>query len=214
VRKAIKIVKKGNAADLSRLDVEIKAMTVMRHPNIVALEEVLETEEHVFFVMELLQGGSLADHVAIQPFSDDVARHFFRQVLLGVRFCHSKNVRHRDLKLENILLDMDGLTCKVCDFGHAGISSQGWDMFSTGLVGSLFHITPEQLSNQCYSGEKIDIWALGVLLYRMLTGKPPFYTENMHEMAARIMKAEFPVPANMNPLAVDLLRRILKVDPE
>ena len=212
-RKAVKMLQKGDAAAMSRLDVEIKAMIVVRHPNIVSLEEVLETDSNVYFVMELLTGGNLGDHVAVQPFHNDVARAFFEQILLGVEFCHSKSIYHRDLKLENIMLDSDGRTVKVGDFGHAAISP-GWDMHSTGLVGSLFHVSPEQINGECYSGEKIDIWALGVLLYRMLTGKPPFFTENVHEMMRRICTADFAVPPTMSPLAADLIHGILRPDPD
>lgn len=213
-RKAIKIVNKGDAADMSRLDVEIKAMTLLRHKHIVSLDEVIETENQVYFIMELLEGGSLAEHAQIEPFKNDVARRFFYQILHGVYYCHSHHVYHRDLKLENVLLAADGFTVKVCDFGHAGISVGDWDIFSTSLVGSLFHISPEQMQNQCYSGEKVDIWALGVLLYRMLVGRPPFMAENGHDLMEKVTSGTFPEPEGINPRAVDLIHRILQPDPE
>eukprot|EP00727_Mastigamoeba_balamuthi_P005729 m51a1_g1776 putative protein kinase domain containing protein (2257) ;mRNA; f:327631-336212 len=216
-RKAVKIFPKGNVADMSRLDVEIRAMTVLRHKNIVSLEEVLETEDHVFFIMELCAGGNLADHVSVSPLSEDYVRLFFTQIAEGIKYCHSKGVCHRDMKLENILLDVDGKTVKVCDFGHAGIFSQGWDIFSTALLGSLYHISPEQIENRCYSGEKIDVWALGVALYRMLAGgKAPFFTSNMVEMAERIRTGKY-TPfegGSVSAAAEDLVRSILRPDPD
>ena len=199
---------------MSRLDVEIKAMTLLRHKHIVSLDEVLETENQVFFVMELLEGGNLAEHAAIEPFKNDVARRFFYQILHGVYYCHSHHVYHRDLKLENVLLASDGFTVKVCDFGHAGISAGDWDIFSTSLIGSLFHISPEQMQNKCYSGEKVDIWALGVLLYRMLVGRPPFMADNGHDLMEKVIKGEFPESERLNPKALDLIHRILQPDPD
>jgi serine/threonine protein kinase len=83
-----------------------------------------------------------------------------------------QGVCHRDLKLENLLIDNNG-HLKISDFGHAGIYKEGWDLFNTRLVGSLYHLSPEQVQGQCYSGEKIDIWALGVILYLLLPTPTP-----------------------------------------
>lgn len=111
-----------------------------------------------------------------------------------------------------LLLDNNG-DLKVTDFGHAGIFSQGWDVFSTGqsittvpstilnfpgMVGSLWHISPEQLAGLPYSGEKIDLWAMGILLYRMLVGKPPFFLADPGEFIDAITNLNYELPFHLS----------------
>ena len=99
---AIKIIKKGDMSDMSRVDKEIQAMLVLSHPNIVTLHKVLQSESEVYLVMEYCSGGTLADYVTLKPLFEDLARFYFTQVVEGVRYCHSRGVVHRDLKLENL----------------------------------------------------------------------------------------------------------------
>lgn len=91
-------------------------------------------------------GGSLADYVTIKPLSEKLSKKYFYELCEAVLYCHNQGVVHRDLKLENLLLDNEG-RLHVSDFGHAGIFQTGWDMFST-AVGSLLHLSPEQVSGQ------------------------------------------------------------------
>lgn len=213
VRKAIKVIPIGDVSDMSRVDVEIKAMLMLKHENIVSLEEVLETDQNVYFIMELCGGGSLSERVAEEPFNEETARYYFLKLLDAVKYCHGEGVVHRDLKLENLLLDNDGYL-KITDFGHAGIFSRGWDVFSTGMLGSLFHISPEQIQGKCYHGEKIDIWALGVLLYRLVVGRPPFFSSEPDEFIKSVQQARYEIPPNISPELSNLLQKILRVDPE
>jgi len=212
-KKAIKAIPVGDISDMSRLDVEIKAMLMLKHPNIVMLDEVLETEETVFFVMELCGGGTLAERIGDGPLKEDVARFYFLGLLDAVKYCHTVGVVHRDLKLENVLLDNNG-NVKVADFGHAGIFSTGWDLFSTGMMGSLGHLSPEQIEGQCYSGEKIDIWALGVLLYRLVVGNPPFWSSDPKEFVDSIRNLKYEIPDHLSPEVINLLTKILRTEPE
>eukprot|EP01087_Luapelamoeba_hula_P023610 TRINITY_DN870_c0_g3_i1.p1 TRINITY_DN870_c0_g3~~TRINITY_DN870_c0_g3_i1.p1 ORF type:complete len:633 (-),score=116.84 TRINITY_DN870_c0_g3_i1:717-2615(-) len=212
-RKAIKIIKRGDVSDMSRVDTELKAMMMLDHVSIVKLEEVLENEAHVFFIMELCGGGSLSNYLERKPFSEPLARYYMPQLLDGLRYCHKKGVCHRDLKLENLVIDNSG-HLKITDFGHAGIYRKGWDLFSTGLIGSLYHISPEQIAGQCYSGEKIDIWGVGVILYRLLTGHPPFFNPNTQEMFKAIQNTDYKIPDNLSEEAKDLLQMILKANPD
>jgi len=212
-RKAIKIIPRGNCSDLSRVDTEIKAMIMLDHPNIVSLEEVLENDDYIFFVMEVCGGGSLANYVQMRALSEPSARFYVPQLLKGLRYCHRQGVCHRDLKLENLLLHNDG-QLKIADFGHAGIFQKGWDMFSTGLVGSLHHLAPEQIQGHAYRGEKLDIWGVGIILYRLLTGKPPFLADTPQAFMKAIVDADITIPARLSDNAKDLIRMILQADPE
>jgi len=211
--RAIKMLNKGDVSDMTRVDQEIKAMLMLDHPNIVKLYEVLETDTNVFFVMELCGGGNLSDHIEDGPLAEEVARYYFVQLVDAVKYCHSVGVVHRDLKLENLLLDNNG-DLKVTDFGHAGIFSQGWDVFSTGMVGSLWHISPEQLAGLPYSGEKIDLWAMGILLYRMLVGKPPFFLADPKEFIDAINNLNYELPFHLSMEVKHLFQAILAPNPD
>ena len=116
-RKAIKIIKRGDCADLSRLDTEIRVMMMLHHPNIVELEEVMESEQSIYFVMTLCGGGNLSEYIAIQPFGENLAREYFGRLVQAMIYCHAQGVCHRDLKLENLLLDNQG-RLHIADFGQ------------------------------------------------------------------------------------------------
>lgn len=116
------------------------------------------------------------------------------------------------MKLENLLLDNEGVV-HVSDFGHAGIFQVGWDLFST-AVGSLYHLSPEQINGECYSGEKTDTWAIGVALYRMVTGKPPFFSSDINQLLDDIKNVNYSVPDFLSKNVTDLLAKILKLDPK
>ena len=185
-RRACKIIKRGDVACMSRIDREIKAMTVLRHPNVVRLHEVLEDEEHIYVIMDINSGGELLEHLDRKhPLSDEMARFYMCQLCDAVAYCHQKGVAHRDLRLENLMLDNRG-EMKVTDFGHAGIFTAGWDIFQTMMVGAMSHIAPEQIHGQAYSGEKLDVWSMGVILYHMLHGRGPFEEENLQVLLDKI----------------------------
>jgi hypothetical protein len=184
-------------------------MLMLQHKHIVSLYEVLESEDNVFFVMELCGGGSLYEYMGNKPLSEDTARYYFSQIIEGVSYSHAMGVVHRDLKLDNLLLD-NNANIKITDFGHAGIFQKGWDLFCTPTVGGLCHVAPEQLLGQPYSGEKNDIWGLGVILYILLVGALPFkgqaYLDN-------IRNGRYTIPEHLSPEVRDLISSMLVTDP-
>jgi len=109
-------------------------------------------------------------------------------------------------------LDNQG-NLKVSDFGHAGIFIQGWDYFSTTAVGSLYHLSPEQVLGRAYSGEKIDTWAIGVALYRMLTGYPPFMG-SVQDICQNVQNVKYTIPDIINERAADLIKKLIVKEPE
>lgn len=211
-RRAIKRIKRGTVSDMSRLDIEIQAMMMLRHPNVVHLEDIIETEENIFLVMELCGGGSLHENLTDKPLDEDLARYYFNRLIDGLSYCHSQGVCHRDLRLENLLLADDG-SLKITDFGQARIFKKGWDLFSTQLVGSLHHLSPEQISGHCYSGEKVDVWSAGVILYCFLTANFPFASVDVTEMFDCIRNVRYELPDILSSEAKDLIQHILQVDP-
>lgn len=212
---AIKIIKKGKCSDLSRLDREIQSLMAARHEHIVALEEVLESETNIFIVMELCGGGSLVDIVRLYPeerMPEETARFYMRQLFAALAFCHKSGICHRDVRLDNLMIDNSG-SIKICDFGHSGVYTPGWDIFQTSLVGSVYNLSPEQVMGQCYSGENIDIWSTGVVVYSLLVGHPPFFDPDTTRLLECITSTDFTVPSFVSEDAADLIRCMIRATP-
>lgn len=213
---AIKIIKKGKCSDLSRLDREIQSLMAAKHKHIVALEEVLDSENNIFIVMELCGGGSMMDIVRLYPeerMPEETARFFMRQVFEALAFCHDNGICHRDIRLDNLMLDNCG-NAKITDFGHSGMYTPGWDIFSTSLVGSVYNLSPEQVTGQVYSGEKIDIWSAGVAVFCLLVGRPPFYDPDVHTLLEKIPAGNFEVPDFVSPAAKSFIECMIRPIPE
>lgn len=210
-RKAVKIVPKRDMAHLSSLDTEITAMMILKHRHIVNLDQVQEDDQNVFFIMELCGGGNISDYLDGKPISETLARFYFQQIVDGVAYCHLTGVAHRDLKLDNILLD-NNANIKITDFGHAGIYKSGWDVFQTPLVGGLCHLAPEQILNQSYSGEKHDVWSLGVILFVLLSGHSPFTSHHPQQLLDDIKSVRYEMPSHLSDEAKSLISRMLVAD--
>lgn len=174
---AVKFVeKKGlrEIEDIQRTFEEIQTLRSLKHPNVIRMLDCVEHPTSVCFVMEFAGGGELKDFVTEREFLDeDTARPLFHQVVKGLSYCHNLSVIHRDLKLENLLLDEDGVV-KIADFGLAGVVSTN-EATETD-AGTQAYVAPEVWRGQ--SGQhdpfKLDVWALGVILYAMLQGRLPF----------------------------------------
>lgn len=169
--------------------------------------------------MEYAAGGELFDRIVkAGRFSEDEARYFFQQLISGVAWCHRGGVCHRDLKLENTLLDgMPAPRLKICDFGYS--KSAILDSQPKSTVGTPAYIAPEVLSRKQYDGEIADVWSCGVTLYVMLVGAYPFEDpqdpRNFRKTIQRIMGVKYSFPANL-PLSRechDLMARIFVANP-
>ncbi|KAH9756490.1 serine/threonine-protein kinase SAPK2 [Citrus sinensis] len=170
---AVKFIERGQKID-EHVQREIMNHRSLKHPNIVRFKEVLLTPTHLAIVMEYAAGGELFERICnAGRFSEDEARFFFQQLISGVSYCHSMQICHRDLKLENTLLD--GSTAprvKICDFGYSKSSVLHSQPKST--VGTPAYIAPEVLTKKEYDGKIADVWSCGVTLYVMLVGAYPF----------------------------------------
>ncbi|XP_008813093.1 serine/threonine-protein kinase SAPK2 isoform X4 [Phoenix dactylifera] len=151
---AVKLIERGQKID-EHVQREIMNHRSLRHPNIVRFKEVLLTPTHLAIVMEYAAGGELFERIcSAGRFSEDEARFFFQQLISGVSYCHSMQICHRDLKLENTLLD--GSTAprlKICDFGYSKSSVLHSQPKST--VGTPAYIAPEVFSRKQYDGKRI-----------------------------------------------------------
>ena len=159
---------------------EVMILKQTRHRNIVRLFEYFETQKHILFVIELSSGGDLLSYVRKRrQLKEEVAKSVFKQLIEGLKYCHSKKILHRDIKLDNILLTVEG-EVKICDFGVSKVVKPGEKMSEQ--CGTPAYIAPEILLDKGYEGFAVDIWSAGVVLYAMLYGTVPFKANNMSEL--------------------------------
>lgn len=160
-------------------------MRLNRHPNVVKLFETFETGRHILLVMELCAGGDLLNYVRKRKkLEEDSAKYLFKQLIEGLGYLHSKNILHRDIKLDNILLDGKGMV-KIADFGVSKQVRPGEVMREQ--CGTPAYIAPEIIRDRGYSGFKADLWSAGVVLYAMLYGTVPFKANNMQDLHKLIL---------------------------
>lgn len=218
---AVKVIDKRKAKKDSyvtkNLRREGQIQQMIRHPNITQLLDILETENSYYLVMELCPGGNLMNHIYEKKRLDErEAQKYVRQLVMAVEHLHRAGVVHRDLKIENLLLDEQD-NIKLIDFGLsncAGILGYS-DPFST-QCGSPAYAAPELLSRKKY-GPKVDVWSIGVNMYAMLTGTLPFTVEpfNLKTLHQRMVDKDMnPLPPSISSAAVSLLKRLLEPDPE
>ncbi|TMS16921.1 NUAK family SNF1-like kinase 1 [Larimichthys crocea] len=172
---AIKSIRKEHITDdLDRIHIqrEIEITASLRHPNIIRFHEVFESRDKIVIVMEYASRGELYDYIQERRrLPETEARGIFRQITSAVHYCHKNGVVHRDLKLENILLDQD-LNVKLADFGLSNHFQKG-TLLQT-YCGSPLYAAPEIVKGLPYQGPEVDCWALGVLLYALVYSSMPF----------------------------------------
>ena len=151
---------------------ELELWPKLQHPNIVKLHEVFEDSHRVFMVLDYAEHGDALKYIqAVGAISEQLARSWTFQICDAVRYMHDQNIAHRDLKLENLLLDGDR-NIKLSDFGF--IRQMKPNHYSSTFCGSKSYAAPEILTGRPYNPKKSDVWAIGVILYIFVTGKMPF----------------------------------------
>ncbi|XP_022251602.1 probable serine/threonine-protein kinase HSL1, partial [Limulus polyphemus] len=210
---AIKTIKKSkidNEQDLIRIRREIQVMSSIQHPHIIHIYEVFENTEKIVLVMQYASGGELYDLLSEKKvFSDTAARRLFRQIAAAVYYCHKNQICHRDLKLENILLDEKG-NAKIGDFGLSNIFSKQY-LLNT-FCGSPLYASPEIVKGTPYHGPEVDCWSLGVLLYTLVYGAMPFDGGNFKHLVRQICEGDYHEPKKRSE-ATGLIRHLLTVSP-
>ncbi|XP_039690494.1 serine/threonine-protein kinase SAPK3 [Medicago truncatula] len=215
---AIKYIERGYKID-ENVPREIVNHRSLRHPNIIKFKEVFVTPTHLAIVLEYAAGGELFDRIASAGrLSEDEARFFFQQLISGVSYCHSMEICHRDLKLENTLLDgSPAPRVKICDFGFSKSSLLHSQPKST--VGTPAYVAPEVLSRKEYDGKIADVWSCGVTLYVMLVGSYPFEDpedpRNFRAVITKIMNVQYSIPdyVHISADCRELISRIFVANP-
>ena len=189
--------------DVQRFHAEAEAVANLDHPGIVPIYEIGEHEGQHYFSMSLIEGESLADKIKDGPLSPRVTAEYMKKVAEAVHYAHCKGIVHRDLKPANILVDADG-TPKVTDFGLAKKLDKQSGLTVTGQVmGTPSYMPAEQASGKTEDvGPRTDVYALGAVLYCLLTGRPPFQASSPVDTLMQVLHKEPVAPTVLNP-AVD-----------
>ncbi|CEH18151.1 pkinase-domain-containing protein [Ceraceosorus bombacis] len=207
-RVAIKQVPKAHSASLTR---EIHHHRRLHHPHVMQLYEVIATESNIWMVSELCAGGELYDYLVERgTMPEPEARRLFGQLCLAVAYIHGRGIVHRDLKLENVLLD-ERCNVKLGDFGFTR-EFEGKRLMDT-FCGTTGYAAPEMLAGKKYTGEEVDIWSLGVILYALLCGTLPFDDDDEAVMKQKILACKFDLPDLISEESKDLLSSVLQLDP-
>lgn len=212
---AMKILSKTNIVKRKQVEhtrTERRVLGVASHPFIVSLHYAFQTNEKLYFVLDYCPGGELFFHLSrMGRFSQSFAQFYAAELVVALEHLHSLGVVYRDLKPENILVDEMG-HIKLADFGlskdNVTNSSQG----ANSLCGTPEYLAPEILDRLGH-GTAVDWWGLGMVLYEMLTGLPPWYTRNRQELFVRIRQAELEFPDYLTPESVSLIASLLHREP-
>ena len=216
---------------------EISILRELKHKNIVKLEEVKITKNHYYLIMEYCNGGALSDCLKKYqkqygtPFSQEIVQYLMRQIIDAMKFIHSRNIIHRDLKLDNILvsfssdldkecINMMRATIKIIDFGFATHISNL--CYST--LGSPINMDPNILKKMTDKkmgintgqmvgyDQKADIWSLGTLCYEMLIGKSAFNSKTLRELVQKVESGSYSIPTHLSKEVVSFLNAMLQYD--
>ncbi|NXF14438.1 SNRK kinase, partial [Rhodinocichla rosea] len=213
---AVKVIDKTKLDTLAtgHLFQEVRCMKLVQHPNIVRLYEVIDTQTKLYLILELGDGGDMFDYIMKheEGLNEDLAKKYFAQIVHAISYCHKLHVVHRDLKPENVVFfEKQGLV-KLTDFGFSNKFQPGKKL--TTSCGSLAYSAPEILLGDEYDAPAVDIWSLGVILFMLVCGQPPFQEANDSETLTMIMDCKYTVPPHVSKECKDLITRMLQRDPK
>ena len=211
--KSINKTKIKNERQKTKIQLETSIMKTLSSSNyIVKIYETFQTEKHFCIVMEYICAGDLLSYIRKRSkLNEQIAKFIFKQIILSLQYIHSQNIVHRDIKLDNILIDLNN-NIKICDFGVSKKISNNDKMFEQ--CGTPAYIAPEILKDKGYEGFSVDIWSCGVVLYAMLSGTVPFKGNNLSELDDLIIKGKFNVINDISNDAKHLIKCLLEVDPK
>jgi len=213
---AMKVLKKAAIAargEIEHTRTEQSVLSKLSHPFLARLHWSFQTEDSLYFIMDFINGGELFHHLSKEKcFPEQRVKFYTAQIVCGMEYLHSHGIIYRDLKPENILLSSKG-NVVMTDFGLSKEGLTANDSRTATFCGTPEYLAPEIIKGDDYT-KAIDWWSVGTLIYEMLTGLPPFYTEDEENMYHKIMTAELRIPATFSPEVADLITKFLKRDPK
>ncbi|KAL9585869.1 MAG: hypothetical protein Q9212_001271 [Teloschistes hypoglaucus] len=191
---------------------EAAIVTLLNHPYICAMRDVVRTNYHWYMLFEYVNGGQMLDYIISHgKLKEKQARKFGRQIASALDYCHRNSIVHRDLKIENILISKTG-DIKIIDFGLSNLFSPKAQLKT--FCGSLYFAAPELLQARQYTGPEVDVWSFGIVLYVLVCGKVPFDDQSMPQLHAKIKKGVVDYPNWLSHECKHLISRMLVTDPK
>lgn len=209
-------IRKAGASGLKSVISEVETLALLNHPYIVRLEEVFKDKDNLFIVMEFVPGGELASALKkLHRLHEAIARKITMCLLEALQYLHEQGIVHRDIKPANCLLTADGMAVKIADFGFAVMV--GPTSCLTESCGTPAYIAPEVFLGENY-GKAVDLWALGVMIYLMLTGEYPFVETERESLAEAVCRGRYSTSgkvwdSEISAGAKDFLSKLLNTDP-
>ena len=215
---------------------EINILRILNHPNIVKLEEIKMDENNYYIVMEYINGGELSDYLNkykekyhAKAFPEEIVQYLMKQIIDALIYIHDLNIIHRDLKLENIMVNFDSdidkqnlnmmkAKIKIIDFGFAIMLSSKFSLTNS-AVGTFMYMDPKilkEFDNQILVdksrgyGKEVDIWSLGCICYQLFRGKYPFEAKTFEELVGKIDKGKYRLPTTASREIISFLDKMLK----
>ncbi|KAI8913042.1 kinase-like domain-containing protein, partial [Powellomyces hirtus] len=195
----------------ARIVREVAIMLLLHHPHIALMHEVILQDDNYYLFLEHVDGGQMLDYMINHgKLKEKHARKFLRQIVSAIDYCHQNSIVHRDLKIENVLIDKEG-SIKLIDFGLSNMYAPSHQLST--FCGSLYFAAPELLSAKAYTGPEVDIWSLGVILYVLVCGKVPFDDVSMPVLHSKIKAGVVEYPSHLSEACKHLISRLLVTQP-
>ena len=194
-----------------KIKIEIEALSKLQSPFSTRIYDTFQTDTHILIVMEYIVADLLSFMRKRGKLTEKFCKIIFKQLIKGIKHIHNKNIVHRDIKLDNILLDLSN-TVKICDFGVSKFIKEGDVMYEH--CGTPAYIAPEIFGDKGYEGFSCDVWSAGVTLYYMLSGYQPFKGNDISEIQKSIIRGEFEKIEDVSNEANDLIKKMLEINPK